>query len=428
MKIIRSPLRRKEVLFLCLILLLYTMVNLTSCLANTPGVQAEDLMGEVKAGSVIGKEIDNQFINNTADFTIKLFHNSIDKEKNSLVSPLSVMLALAMTANGADGSTLEQMEEVLGNGITLEELNQYLYYYANNLPSEEKSRFKIANSLWFRDDENRLTVEKDFLQKNADYYNAAIYKAPFTDETLNDINDWVKINTDDMIDKILDEIHESAVMYLINAIVFDAEWKVIYNESNIYEDTFYLADGTKKTVDFMRSEESLFLDDGRATGFIKPYYDDKYSFAALLPNEGISLDSYIESLSGEGLLDTVADAEMVTVNATMPKFSYEYEIQLNEILKSMGMPAAFDSNIADFSRMGKSSRGNIFIGDVLHKTFISLDEKGTRAGAVTKVEIRDESAALDLKFVKLDRPFVYAIIDNSTNLPVFIGTVINPQK
>jgi serine protease inhibitor len=133
MKIIRSPLRRKEVLFLCLILLLYTMVNLTSCLANTPGVQAEDLMGEVKAGSVIGKEIDNQFINNTADFTIKLFHNSIDKEKNSLVSPLSVMLALAMTANGADGSTLEQMEEVLGNGITLEELNQYLYYYANNL-------------------------------------------------------------------------------------------------------------------------------------------------------------------------------------------------------------------------------------------------------------------------------------------------------
>lgn len=155
-----------------------------------------------------------------------------------------------------------------------------------------------------------------------------------------------------MIDKILDEIHESAVMYLINAIVFDAEWKVIYNESNIYEDTFYLADGTKKTVDFMRSEESLFLDDGRATGFIKPYYDDKYSFAALLPNEGISLDSYIESLSGEGLLDTVADAEMVTVNATMPKFSYEYEIQLNEILKSMGMPAAFDSNIADFQEWG----------------------------------------------------------------------------
>jgi serine protease inhibitor len=362
-------------------------------------------------------------------------HQAIEAKENVKVQRESKTLATITFQNyfrmytklsGMTGTA--KTEEVLGNGITLEELNQYLYYYANNLPSEEKSRFKIANSLWFRDDENRLTVEKDFLQKNADYYNAAIYKAPFTDETLNDINDWVKINTDDMIDKILDEIHESAVMYLINAIVFDAEWKVIYNESNIYEDTFYLADGTKKTVDFMRSEESLFLDDGRATGFIKPYYDDKYSFAALLPNEGISLDSYIESLSGEGLLDTVADAEMVTVNATMPKFSYEYEIQLNEILKSMGMPAAFDSNIADFSRMGKSSRGNIFIGDVLHKTFISLDEKGTRAGAVTKVEIRDESAALDLKFVKLDRPFVYAIIDNSTNLPVFIGTVINPQK
>ncbi len=428
LKILDSRFKRKGTIFLSLILLLSIMVNFTSCIANTPSVQAQDLMGEVKAKSVEGKKVDDLFINNTADFTVKLFQTSIDNTKNSLVSPLSVMIALAMTANGADGNTLAQMEEVLGNDISLEDLNQYLYYYANNLPSEEKSKFKIANSIWFRDDENRLTVEKDFLQNNADYYDAQIYKAPFTDQTLNDINAWVKMNTDDMIDKVLEEIRDDAVMYLINAIVFDAEWKVIYNESSVYEDTFNLKDGTKKTIDFMRSEESKYLDDGNATGFIKPYYNDKYSFVALLPNEGISLDSYIESLSGEGFINTIANAEPATVNATMPKFSYAYEVQLNDILKDLGMPEAFDPTAANLKKMGKSSRGNLFIGDVLHKTFISLDEKGTRAGAVTKVEIRDESAPSDLKFVKLDRPFVYGIVDNSTNLPVFIGTVLNPEK
>ncbi len=404
------------------------MVNLASCIANTPSAQADDLMDEVEVSSVEGKKVDEHFVNNPADFTIELFQKSIDSQVNSLVSPLSVMFALAMTANGADGNTLAQMEEVLGNDISLEELNQYLYYYSNNLPNEEKSKFKIANSIWFRDDENRLTVEKGFLQKNADYYDAAIYKAPFDDATLNDINAWVKTNTGDMIDKILEEIRDDAVMYLINAIVFDAEWKVIYNESNVYEDTFILGDGEKLTVDLMRSEESLYLDDGKATGFIKPYYDNKYSFVALLPNEGISLDSYIESLTGEALLNTIANAEPATVNASMPKFSYDFEIKLNEILEDLGMPIAFDPKVADFSEMGKSSRGNIFIGDVLHKTFISLDEKGTRAGAVTKVEMRDESAAADLKIIKLDRPFVYGIIDNSTNLPVFIGTLLNPEK
>ena len=139
-----------------------------------------------------------------------------------------------MTANGAANETLSQMEEVLGKDIPLEELNEYLYYYVNNLPSEEKSKLNIANSIWFRDDEDRLTVEKDFLQKNADYYNAAIYKSPFDDQTLQDINYWVKTNTDGMIDKILEKIDDDSIMYLINAIVFDAEWK-IYNKSDIHE-------------------------------------------------------------------------------------------------------------------------------------------------------------------------------------------------
>jgi serine protease inhibitor len=417
--------KKKLMLLSTLALLIIIPLNITACSAVAPKVKAKDLMEEVKPNAVNGQMVDERFINNAADFTVGLFKQSIDQQDNCLVSPISVMLALAMTANGADGETLSQMEKVLGNDIALEELNKYLRYYSNHLPNHEKSKLKIANSIWFRDDENRLMIEKDFLQKNADYYNAEIYKSPFSDQTLLDINNWVKRNTDGLIERILEEIEDDTIMYLINAIVFDAEWKVVYNKENIYQKEFTAIDGTAQMSDFMRSEESLYLDDGSATGFIKPYYDDKYSFAALLPNEGITIEDYIANLSGERLLNTINRAELAVVNASMPKFSYEYEIILNDVLKIMGMPDGFQPAKADFTKMGKSSRGNIYIGEVLHKTFISLDELGTKAGAVTKVEMKDEGAPMDLKIVTLDRPFIYAIIDNSTNLPIFIGTVVS---
>ncbi len=399
--------------------------GLTSCAANVPQVSAKNLMDEVKAEAVSGKESDERFIQNAADFTIELFKKSHNPSENSLLSPVSVMFALAMTANGAHGNTLSEMEKVLSREINIDELNAYLNYYMNHLPSEDKSKLEIANSIWFRDDENRLSVEHDFLQTNANYYGAEIYKSPFNDETLTDINNWVALKTDGMIDKILDRIEDDAVMFLLNAIVFDAEWQKVYNKSDVYESEFYAIDGTRQKADFMRSEESLYLDDGRGKGFIKPYFGGKYSFAAFLPNEDVKIEDYISGLTGEDLLAALNEAEYATVYANMPKFSYDYEVRLNDILTDLGMADAFEADTADFTKMAHSSRGNIYIGEVVHKTFISLDELGTKAGAVTKVEMKDESAPMDIIFITLDRPFVYAIIDNSTMLPVFIGTVMS---
>lgn len=407
-----------------MIMLIILSIGISGCTASLVNVEAEDLMGDLVANNVDGLEADDRFINNLAHFTTDLFKESFDKEDNTLLSPLSVMLALAMTTNGADNETLSQMEEVLGDDISIDDLNQYLYYYSNNLPSEENSKLEIANSIWFRDDENRLVVEEEFLQKNADYYDSEIYKSPFNNQTIEDINNWVHLNTDGMIDEIIDGIDEDTIMFLINAIVFDGEWDNVYDKDDIYEDEFTDIDGSKQGSDFMRSEESLYLDDGNAKGFIKPYKDNKYSFAALLPNEGISIEEYVEQLSGQGLLETLRNAENHMLGVSMPKFTFEYEIQLNEVLKSLGMPAAFDSGAADFTGMARSSRGNIYIDEVVHKTFISLDELGTKAGAVTKVEMADESA-MEMDFIKLDRPFLFAIIDNETRMPIFIGSLMN---
>ena len=411
---------------LSLILICSMAVNLTGCATK---VQAADLMEGVQANTVTGKAADDAFVQSQMRLAVELFQSSVleSKDENVLISPLSIQLALAMTANGADGNTKAEMEALLGGEISLEDLNEYLYSYVNNLPSAEKYKLQIANSIWFRDDEGRLQVEKGFLQKNADYYGAQAYKAVFDDQTLKDINNWVKDHTDGMIDSILDQIDEDAVMYLINALVFDAEWQHVYDKSDVYKGKFTNIGGTEQQVDMMHSEETVYLQDENAIGFMKPYSGSKYNFAVLLPNEGVDIYEYIAGLTGESLMETLSTPQLGMVMATLPKFSYEYELTMNDVLKELGMPSAFSGDTADFSKMAHSSRGNIYIGDVLHKTFISVDELGTKAGAVTKVQMNDESAPMSEWVVTLNRPFVYMIIDNKTNLPVFIGTVMDVQ-
>lgn len=386
--------------------------------------QTVNLMENIQKNTVTGKTADDTFTASTADFAVSLFQKTVTENENSLISPLSVMIALSMTANGADTQTKSEMETLLGGAIPLEELNEYLYSYVQSLPSDDTSKLHLANSIWFRDDENRLTVEPDFLQKNADYYGAAAYKSPFDQQTLQDINNWVKENTNGMIDQMIDQIDLFDVMYLINAIAFDAEWENTYTKDAVREGVFTAIDGSKHTVQMMSSTEHLYLDDGKASGFMKDYKGGKYSFVALLPKEGVNINDYVSSLTGENLIHVIQDAQNASVSAQLPKFSYDYFVKMKEALITLGMPTAFDGTQADFSKLGKSTYGNIFIGDVLHKTFISVDELGTKAGAATAVITKD-NAVLPEYSVVLDRPFVYFIIDRETSLPLFMGTVMN---
>ena len=345
------------------------------------------------------------------------------KNKDLLISPLSIELALAMTANGAKGQTKAEIEKLLCGDMTVEELNLYLNNYVSLLPTDDKYKMHIANSIWFRDEEDRLTVNEAFLEKNKDYYGAQIFKKNFNDsQTVTDINDWVNNNTDGMIDKIVEGISSDTVMYLINALCFDAEWEKQYLLSDIVKRDFTNISAETKKVDMMHSEESYYIETENAKGFMKHYKDKKYSFVALLPNEN-DIYGYIDSLTPEYIESALNNVQNKGGYAVMPKFSYEYELSMNGVLESLGMPTAFDSGKADFTDMAISTRGNIFIGDVLHKTFIQVDELGTKAGAVTKVEMTDECAPMYEWEITLDRPFVYMIIDNANNMPIFMGTL-----
>jgi len=327
-----------------------------------------------------------------------------------------------MTANGADGDTLSEMEAVLGDK-EIEHLNGFLLSYMKSLYSGDSSKFGIANSIWFRDSEN-FTVEEAFLQTNKSYYNADIFKSAFDASTVTDINNWVKENTDGLIKEIIDEIPPLAVMYLINAIIFDAEWQRTYYEHQVRNRDFTAYNGQTQTAKMMYSGEWQFIEDELATGFIKPYKGNHYSFAALLPNEGVSIDDYVASLTGAGLLYTLSNVQGEEVRTGLPKFSFDYDLSMNDVLENMGIERAFCPDNADFSKLGQVEDVNIFISKVIHKTYIEVDELGTKAGAVTMVEAAAGSAPdNEPKVVILDRPFVFMIIDNKTNLPVFIGVV-----
>ncbi len=416
---------RISLVMISLLMVCVMAVNLVGC---TTKVHAKNLMEGITPNRV--DALDNLSSQNAdvTDFAIRLFKASEESGKNTLISPLSVLCALAMTANGAEEETLEQMESLLG--MTTEELNLYLYSYMKNLPQGEKYKLSLANSIWFTDDE-RFTVNQDFLQTNADYYGADIYKAPFNKQTCKDINNWVKQKTDEMIPEILDEISKDAIMYLVNALAFEAEWSEMYKERQVKDGEFTKEDGTKQYAEFMYSNEDIYLEDENAIGFMKYYSGSKYAFVAMLPDEGVSVSEYIASLDGKSLNALLTNPQYYGVYTAIPKFETEYSVEMAEILKTMGMPKAFDPDCAEFEGLGTSTTGNIYINRVLHKTFISVGEKGTKAGAATVVEMEDYNGGPFIenpKEVYLDRPFVYMIVDCENNIPFFIGTMMDIEK
>ena len=358
------------------------------------------------------------------DFGLRLLNGTMEPDKNSLISPLSVITALSMTANGADGETLRQMEEVLGGDMEL--LNPMLKALRDSLGNEAV----MVNSIWIKDTPT-LTVKDSFLQTNADWYGAGVFREPFDDATLGQINGWVEENTDGQIRDILDRIDPDAVMYLVNALDFEAQWEEPYEGYQVYDRRFTTESGEERTVSMMYSEEGLYLETEKATGFLKYYEGQRYAFVALLPGEGTTVAELAASLDGALLREALTKPQEIKVYAAMPKFETAFDAEMKDVLTGLGMTDAFDSRVANFSQMGSTTDGtNLCIGRVIHKTKITVAEEGTKAAASTLVEMRAEGAAEvqeETRTVTLNRPFLYMIVDTEHMTPVFMGTLSDPQ-
>lgn len=373
-----------------------------------------DLTEGISKNGSASKAPDDEFKAAALSFAAELFKDNYSKGKTTLVSPLSVLTALALVQNGAQGDTLAQLEQALG-GLDRDTLNAYMRAYCDFLTESEE--LKIANSVWT---DSSAEAKRAFLQKAVDSYSAQLFSAPLSDpKTVESINSWVKKNTDGMIPKIIEKADRYAVMMLVNAIAFDAKWETPYKRSDIEKLEFTSYSGSKKKTDFMCSTENVYLKDGGTVGFMKPYKNGRFAFAALLPDENTGIDDYVASLSGDKLMKIFSSAKRGNeVNVKMPKFRAEYSAQLIDTLKKMGVKDAFDSKTADFSSLIENR--DAYIATVVHKTFIEVDENGTRAAASTLVGA-DTMSLMEPYSVFLNRPFVYMIVDTETNLPLFIG-------
>ena len=362
------------------------------------------------------------------DFGLDLLRQSMETEKNALLSPASVYAILSMTANGAQGETLLQMERVLGRNLGA--LNDW---YKKEM-SKKSDHLHLSNAIFIKDD-LELAVSESFIKTIEQYYlgenySSDVVRTLFNEYTADGINQYVENCTDGMIKNIVNEIPKEAVMYLINALAFEARWANPYNEYQVSEQVFTTEDGREQTVELMYAEEyDVYIEDDLFTGFLKNYEGGRYAFAALLPKEGVTLEELVDSLSGDAVADLLNYFGEGKVLTAIPKFQTEFDMEMGDALKTMGMTDAFDPYKADFSALATYSGNNVFINRVLHKTFISVAEQGTRAGAATAVEMvaAGEMAPEEIKEVILNRPFFYMIWDKETTMPIFMGTFMDAQ-
>ena len=389
----------------------------------------------VVIGAGCSKQVDPVFdyniksarvIETNNNFGLELLNVVFEAETkaNIMISPASVGIALGMTYNGAESTTMDAFGEVLNyNGLTREEVNEITReLIAVLLTNTTGNLLEIANSIWYN---KGFPVKQEFIDLNSNYYHAQVRELDFGKASaLGTINDWVSNNTHEKIDEIIKHIDPSTMMILINAIYFNCLWEVQFDPKDTYDAPFYKENGARfAMVDMMKLEDNFkvaYSDNFRAVEL--PYKNKKFSMFLFLPDEGTPVNDLAAELDGptwNNWLDKFH--EISNYNIELPRFEFEFDRSLKEDLKAMGLEIAFTGE-ADFSGI---SEIDLLISDVIHKTYIKVNEEGTEAAAVTAVTM-DLTSAGPGSVLRFDRPFLFAITENSSKSILFMGKVSEP--
>ncbi|MEA2042067.1 MAG: serpin family protein [Bacteroidota bacterium] len=407
----------KKFLSITIIIILFSACNREEINTLNP----EPLVLSSQAKQLIGS--DNEF---GFDILKRIIPESENSE-NIMISPLSISLALAMTYNGANGQTKEEMRQTMHlDGLSNTEINtSYKNLISQMVQVDDQVTLTIANSIWYKND---FSVESDFIEVNENYYDARVEALDFTNSAATTIiNNWVAENTNDKITEIVDQIDPAAVMFLINAIYFKGIWHYQFDESETYPQAFTKSDGTVIEPETMSLNADLNYLSTENFNFAElPYGKGNFSMIILVPSGNQSVDSVINTLDENSWNNYMNNMELTsTVNVFLPKFTFEYEELLNNTLQNLGMPTAFHED-ADFSNINPTA--NLFISKVKHKTFIEVNEEGTEAAAVTSVQMNETSVGPPAgPVVRADRPFVFIIRETTSGSIIFSGKIENPN-
>ena len=415
----------KKYLFLALLLPVLPLISACSTKAEA----TIDLLSDLQAHAVLQEELNTAQIGAAADFSARLFSAVLEEDDafNPVISPLSAYLALAMTAAGAAGETKREFEQTLG--LPVEGLGPAAAALTRLLSNTRGSTKLIAaNSLWL---DKHLLPEQAFLQQALDYYEVELYQCDLQNPAVVvEINNWVEQRTQGLIKDMISELNDAA-MVLINTLYLNAKWQNQFEPDDTMELHFITDAGADVPVDFLRSDmrRRRILVTDELEGIVLPYDDGRLAFVAVRQLDkssprGIRLDAFLlqDLLSGSFEHDHVV--------FSMPKFEMSYAADLGHPLQIMGLSSAFDSNGADFSTLGRMDDGlGLFIDQILQKVEIRVNEKGTEAAAATAIIAAPQSALDpdDIVYLSLDSPFLYAVVELETALPLFIGLLEDPR-
>lgn len=408
--------RWKTLILVCL------FVFLVSC--------ANDEEEAVDISSVEDEQIEEMSAaNNALGFsTLTTLHEDKENEDNIFVSPTSLYSALLLAYNGADGETKEDFAELLDiTEWTDEEVNEAMYVLSDRLLKEtEEIEVTSANSLWLSD---TYTFQADYKEAMKTYFDARIEAIDKTDDASTDkINNWVQEETDDKIEAIIEPpLQSNFVALLVNVLYFNGNWQFEFPEERTNDDTFY---GIDKEIEipFMQLEEELaYMKNDDVEAVQLPYGEGEMMMEVYVPDEDENMTDFIASTLPEQWEDWHGEFEKRTGTIHMPKFELEYDIVLNDALKTLGLEHAF-SDQADFSSLVEESDA-LRISEVKQKTFLDVNETGTEAAAATSVEIEETSLVIDEAFdMHIDRPFVFTITDSETDAILFLGKIEDPPE
>lgn len=365
--------------------------------------------------------------NNLFGFRLITELSSEDPRENVVVSPFSVATALQMTLNGAEGETRAEMEKTL-QLTGLADVNPSAARLRQTLlRAEPNVRLKVANALWTH---RRFPVRKGFLQTNQRYFAARVTSIDFAHPgAVAAINRWVSENTNGLIRQILTQLDPAEVMLIVNAVYFKGSWQTAFDASLTDDGDFHLGDGNTRRVRMMHQEGRYeYCEDSLLQAVRLPYGDGRLAMYVLLPSPRSTPDRIMYEMSLGRWETLLASFQERRGEIALPRFRIEYGRSLVKPLRALGMNRAFEPGDADFSRIA-GKQGDIFVGDVLHKTFLEVNEEGTEAAAVTAVRMLATAIPRpeDKFTMVVDRPFLVVITENPTGACLFAGIIRNPQ-
>lgn len=348
--------------------------------------------------------------------------------KDFMVSPHSISFVLGALNNGATGQTSQEILSALGyEGCSTSDINEYNRYILQGCPGVDKLvKVQMANAVFV---EEGYELKEGFSSTLTNYYDAYVKSLRFDNNALKEINGWCNEKTGGLIPEIIESIPDDACLYALNSIYFKGDWANKFEKSDTRKSEFKNFDGTASQAWMMQMEDLFDYSSNDLYSTVRlPYGNGSYSMYILLPHEGETISDLIKALDFTSWENEKNSMRSRRVDLKIPSFETETDIDLIEVMKSLGMERAFNAGTAEFGEMFRQTQGNIYLGLLKQKSRIIVNEEGTEATAVTIGGAFDTAAppAIESEIIRFhaDRPFVYLIQEKSSNAIFFIGAKV----